>query len=276
MEKIRGFVLGAAMVLGAATGSAASAQTQGVSADKLDITGIKLGMTEAEVMRAVKAFDANAQLVNKRMAHYPYSDGVTGFQTPAFLNELEFRTGDSQFRIWFASPPAEPRVYAIHRYSRGNKTPPTRQQFATALTTKYGPAQTHYLPNTGTNVVQWTEQGKPVCAVSTNARIAVDGGNETLLPPRAVEVLEGMGRSQHPNLRRTMGTSVDVARCGTVLRYMWGGPANDTAFPISEFYVWLVDQGGMVTMERQSAQWVKQLEAEAVRKRQGQGVMPKL
>lgn len=269
-------MLGGALMLGVVSGVAAPAQTQGVSAEKLDITGIKLGMTEAEVMRAIKAFDANAQLVNKRMAHYPYTDGVTGFQTPAFLDELEFRAGDSRFRIWFASPPAEPRVYAIHRYSRGNKTPPTRQQFATALTAKYGPAQTHFLPNTGTNVTQWTEQGEPVCAVSTNTRIAVDGGNETLLPPRAVEVLEGMGRSQHPNLRRTMGTSVDVARCGTVLRYTWGGPASDPAFPISEFYVWLVDQGGMIAKHRQSARWVEQLEAEAVRKRQGQGVTPRL
>jgi len=276
MRRMRSILLGGALVWGAVSGMAASAQTQGVSADKLDITGIRLGMTEAEVTRAIKAFDPNAQLVNKRMAHYPYSDGVTGFQTPAFLDELEFRAGDSRLRIWFASPPAEPRVYAIHRYSRGNKTPPTRQQFVTALTTKYGPAQTHYLPNTGTTVVQWSEQGKPVCAVSTNARIAVDGGNETLLPPRAVEVLEGMGRSQHPNLRRTMGTSVDVARCGTVLRYTWGGPANDPAFPIPEFYVWLVDQGGMIAKDRQSARWVEQLRTEAVRKRQGQGVTPKL
>lgn len=276
MRRMRRIVLGGALVLGTVSGMAASAQTQGVSADKLDITGIKLGMTEPEVTRAIKAFDPDAQLVNKRMAHYPYSDGVTGFQTPAFLDELEFRAGDSRFRVWFASPPAEPRVYAIHRYSRGNKTPPTRQQFTDALTTKYGPAQIHYLPNTGTSVVQWTEQGKPVCAVSTNAGIAVDGGNETLLPPRAVEALEGMGRSQHPNLRRTMGASVDVARCGTVLRYTWGGPANDAAFPISEFYVWLVDQGGMIAKDRQSAQWVEQLRAAAVHRRQGQGVTPKL
>jgi len=255
---------------------ATSAQSQGFSADKLDITGIKLGMTEAEVMRAVKAFDANAQLVNKRMAHYPYSDGVNGFQTPAFLDELEFRTADSQFRVWFASPPAEPRVYAIHRYSRGNPTPPTRQQFVSALSAKYGAVQVQYVPNIATSVAEWNEQGKPVCTVSTNARITIDGTNQTLLPPRATEVLEGLARSRNPNLLRTMGTSVDVARCGTVMRYTWGGPANDAAFPISEFYVWLVDQGGMVAMERQSTQWLKQLEAEAVRKRQGQGVIPKL
>lgn len=249
---------------------------QSASADKLDITGIKLGMTEAEVTGAIKAFDARAQLVNKRMAHYPYSDGVNGFQTPAFVDVLEFNAGDSQFRVWFASPPAEPRAYAIHRYSRGNKTPPSRQQLMNALSARYGAVQTHYLANTGTTVAQWSEQGKPECAVSSNTRVVVDSSNETLLPPRAVEVLERMGRGQHANLKRTMGASVDVARCGIVLRYTWGGPANNDAFPIAEFHVWLVDQGGMVTKDRQTTQWVKQLETEVVRKRQGQGVTPRL
>ncbi len=257
-------------------GLVASAHAQTLAASKMDITGIRLGMSEAEVMGAIKAFDPKAQVTSRRMAHYPYSDGVTGFQTPAFLDELEFRAGDSRFRVWFASPPAEPRAYAIHRYSRGNPTPPSRQQFVAALTSKYGPTQEHYLPNTGTNLAQWSEPGKPECAVSTNARVVVDGSPDTLLPPRAAEVLEAMGRSQHPNLRRTMGASVDVARCGAVLRYAWGGPAKDPVFPIAEFYVWLVDQGGMVAKHRQSLEWVKQLETAAVRKRQGQGVTPKL
>lgn len=266
----------AAVALATLVGVAASAKAQAISAGKMDITGIRLGMTEAEVAGAIRAFDPKAQLKSRRLAHYPYSDGVNGFQTPAFLDELEFQAGDSRFRVWFASPPAEPRAYAIHRYARGNPTPPSRQQFVSALTAKYGPGQEHYLPNTGSNVAQWSEQGKPECAVSTNARVVVDSSPDTLMPPRAAEVLEAMGRSQHPNLRRTMGASVDVARCGAVLRYAWGGPANDPAFPVAEFYVWLVDQGGMVAKHRQSLQWVRQLEGEAVRKRQGQGVTPKL
>ncbi len=265
-----------ALAFAALVGSAAIASAQTVSADKTDIVGIKLGMTEAEVTTAIKAFDAGAKQVSRRMAHFAYSDGANGFQTPAFLDELEYRAGDSKFRVWFAAPPAEPRAYAIHRYSTGNKTPPTREQFLAALTSKYGPGQSHYLANTGSNVMQWSEQGKPECAVSTNARVVVDGSPDTLLPPRAVEVLEGLGRIQHPNLRKTMGASVDVARCGVVLRYVWGGPANNPTFPIPEFYVWLVDQGSMVSKNRQSLQWVKQLEADAVRKRQGQGATPKL
>ena len=63
--------------------------------------------------------------------------------------------------MWFASPPAEPHVYAIHRYSTGNKTPPTRQQFSAALTSKYGSGQSYYLANTGSNVMQWNEAGNP-------------------------------------------------------------------------------------------------------------------
>jgi hypothetical protein len=252
------------------------AVAQGASADKLDLVGIRLGMTEAEVAGAIKAFDPAAKQTSRRMAHYPYSDGVSGFQTPAFLDEIVYQAGDSKIRVWFASPPAEPRVYAIHRYSTGNKTPPTRQQFSAALTSKYGAGHSHYLANTGSNVMQWNEAGKPECAVSTNARVVVDASPDTLMPPRAVEVLEGLGKMQHPNLKRSMGSSIDVSRCGVVLRYVWGGPANDAAFPITEFYAWLVDQGGMVTKNRESLKWVEQQRAEAVRKRQKQGATPKL
>lgn len=266
------------LLLSAIFGASTSAHAQTISADNMDVAGISIGMTEGEVTRALKAFDPNAQVASRRMSHYSYSDGVRGLQTPDFLSELEFRAGGSRFRIWFASPPGEPRVYAIFRYAQGNPNPPTRSQFVAALTAKYGPAQFHYDPSRGTNIGQWSEQGKPDCAVSTNGsgKIAVDGGNETLLPPNAASVLEGLARQQNPNLRRAMGASLDVARCGRVLRYTWGGPANDAAFPISEFYVWLVDQGGMVAKERQSAQWVKQLESAAIQKRQGQGVTPKL
>lgn len=252
---------------------AASAHAQGVQFNNLDITGIKLGMTEAEVMRAVKAADPTARVMNRIVSYYPYSDGVKGFQTSEFLSELEFRTANqSTFRIWFASPPSEPRAFAIMRNAFDRNNPPSRQQFTAALTAKYGQTQFHYVPNTGSNVGQWSEPGKPECAVSSNARIAIDGSNETLLPSGAVgavDVLERMARSKNPNLLRNMGTSIDVARCGTVLRYTWGGPPNDPAFAISEFTAWLVDQGGMVKAQRKSDQWVKQLEAEAVGKRQG-------
>lgn len=266
------------LAVGALLSVSASAQAQNAPTDKMEVAGLRLGMTEAEATQAIRAFDAKAQLTNRRLSHYAYSDGVTGHQTPAFLSELEFRTADSRFRIWFASPPGESRVYAIHRYAQGVPTPPARAQFVSALAAKYGSPQLHYDPSRGTNIAQWNEPGKPDCAVSTQAagRIAVDGGNETLLPPNAAGVLEGLARQQHPNLRRTMGASIDVARCGRVLRYTWGGPANNSAFPIADFYVWLIDQGSMVANERRSTQWVKQLEAEAVRKRQGQGVTPKL
>ncbi|PZU09203.1 MAG: hypothetical protein DI605_10600 [Sphingomonas sp.] len=255
-----------------------AAVAQSPSPDRLEVAGLKLGMTEADVTRTIRAFDGKAQLVSRKIATYPYSDGVKGFETPSFLSELEFRTTDSRFRIWFASPPAQPRAFAIHRYLQGMKNPPARGQFVAALDTKYGPAKYYYDPSRGANIAQWSQPGKAECAVSTNGsgRIPVDGGNETLMPPRAVDVLEGMASKNNPNLRRTMGTTMDAARCGVVLRYLWGGPANDAASPISEFYVWLVDQGGMVANSRQSTQWVKQLEAQAVRARQGQGVTPKL
>ena len=255
---------------------AANAQT--IPIERMDVVGIRLGMTEAEVMRALKAFSPKMQSANRRLEQFTYSDGVNGFDTPAFLSELEVKTGDSHFRIWFAGPPAEPRTYAIMRYSRGNPNPPSHQQFAAALVAKHGPATQSRDPSRGANIAQWGEPGKPVCAVSSNgnSRIAVDGGNETLLPPRAGEVLEGMAQKKNPHLLRNLGAPADVARCGAVLRYLWGGSATDPSVAVPEFYVWLVDQGKMVANGRQSTQWVRKLEADAIARRQGKAVTPKL
>lgn len=90
----------------------------------------------------------------------------------------------------------------------------------------------------------------------------------TLIPPGAVKVLEQQARQDF--FREALGASRDASKCGTVLRYEWGSE------PIRSFEAWLVDQGGMVAANRRSIQWVEQLKAEAVRKRQGQGAAPKL
>ena len=73
-----------------------------------------------------------------------------------------------------------------------------------------------------------------------------------------------------PHLREALGTPADPARCGTVLRYQW------LSDPVSSFEAWLVDQGGMIAMERNSAKWVAGLQSEAALKRKGAGQSPRL
>ncbi len=251
----------------AALGGAAPALAQTAP---MDIAGIRIGMTEAEVVKALKAFDAGAQ-VKRNMASYPYFDGVNSLQTPEFLDSVGTSVAGSMFTVHFSGPPAEPRVLAVTRRS-SNDNPPTGEQFASALIAKHGPAGVRSLPRTGADIVQWNEAGKPTCTVLKHGsgQLVPDPGVGSLFPPTAVKVLEQQARQRHPGLALSMGASVDAARCGTVLRYQWSGE------PVRNFEAWLVDQGGMVAAARRSTQWVKGLEAEAVRKRQAQAGTPKL
>ncbi len=241
--------------------------------DRMDIAGVRIGMTEAEVVKAIQAFDAGATRTSRSVAYFPYFDGVNHLQTPEFLDNMGFRTADTTIGVWFTGLPAEPRVFAVVRRS-GPAQPPSGEQMLSALTAKHGPFNVRSVPRPGgAAIVQWDEAGKAQCTVAkerNGQRVPWSNAMGTLIPPNAVKVLEQNARQGVPHLREALGASPDVSKCGTVLRYEWGSE------PVRSFEAWLVDQGGMIAADRQSARWVEQLKAEAVRKRQGQGKAPKL
>lgn len=238
---------------------------------KMDIAGVRIGMTEAEVVKAIQAFDPGAKLSSRSMAYVPYFDGVNHLQTPEFLDQLGFRTANGGIGVYFTSPPSEPRVFAVSR-RESPPQPPSGEQMLAALTAKHGPFNVRSTPSpTGGVVVHWDEEGKAQCLVTKDRkgqRTPSLNAMGTLLPPNAVKVIEQQARQDV--FRDALGASRDASKCGTVLRYEWGSE------PIRSFEAWLVDQGGMVAANRKSVQWVEQLKAEAVRKRQGQGSTPKL
>lgn len=247
------------------------AQTVSTPAAKLDVAGVRIGMSEAEVVKAVQAFDAGAK-VKRTLASFSYYDGVNSLQSPEFLDHIGVMMNGSSMGVWFASPPAEPRVIAVMR--RGSVAqPPGSEQMIASLVARYGPfsARTPPVPG-GRTIAHWSEEGKPQCSVDKDRkgqRIPWSNAMGTLLQPGAVTVLEQYGRSRVPHLVDALGPTPDVARCGIVLRYEWNSE------PVQSFEAWLVDQGGMVASSRRSAGWVEQLKADAVRKLQGQGKAPK-
>lgn len=267
----KGTAFRCSVLVGAALACAtpALAQTGSTPAGKMDIAGVRIGMTEAEVVKAIKAFDAGAQ-VRRRMASYSYFDGVNSLDTPEFLSRLETTNVVTAF---FSGPPSEPRVYAVTRAGALDQ-PPTGEQFLSALVAKYGPVGAQSLPGSvGPRMVQWNEQGKPTCTVvkDQSGRLVPDSSNKgTLIPEIAAKLLEQHARQKFPGMVLSMGSSIDAARCGTVLRYEWLGE------PVRNFEARLIDQGALIATNRQSMEWVKQLEAEAVRKRQARGAAPKL
>lgn len=238
---------------------------------RMDIAGVRIGMTEAEVVKAIQAFDPSAKMTSRSVAYFPYFDGVDHRQTPEFLDQMGFRTEDAGIGVWFASPPSEPRVFAVVR--RGSPAqPPSGEQMLSALTAKHGPFNVRSVPRAGGGVVvHWDEEGKAQCTVAkerNGQRVPWSNAMGSLLPPNAVKVLEQYARQDV--FREALGASRDASKCGTVLRYEWGSE------PVRSFEAWLVDQGGMVAANRKSVQWVEQLKADAVLKQQSQGKAPKL
>ncbi|MBN9427094.1 MAG: hypothetical protein J0H09_11375 [Burkholderiales bacterium] len=266
-------VLGRTVFLAAALAwvTPASAQNATTPLARMSIAGVRIGMTEAEVVKAIQAFDASAKITKRSIASFPYFDGVNSLQTPEFLDHLGFRMVDEGVGVWFTSPPSEPRVFAVVRRG-GPAQPPSSDQMLSALTAKHGPFNVRSIPRPGGGAtVHWDEEGKAQCTVTkerSGQRVPSPNAMGTLVVPNAVRILEQYARQGV--LREALGASPDVSKCGTVLRYEWGSE------PVRSFEAWLVDQGGMIAASRKSAQWVEQLKAEAVRNRQGQGKAPKL
>lgn len=237
---------------------------------RMEMGGVRIGMTEAEVMKAIQAFDPSARLSSRSVAYFPYFDGVNDLRTPDFLDQLSFRMSDGTLGVWFASPPSEPRVFAVVRRASLSR-PPGSDQLLAGLQERYGPFSARSAPRGGGGaMVHWNEEGKAACASVRGKNGSLQPSPNAmgmLVPPGAVKVLERLARQDA--LRGALGPSRDPVRCGTVLRYEW---LNE---PVGHFEAWLVDQGGMVAADRQSAQWVEQLTAEARRKVSRQGTTPK-
>lgn len=259
--------------LGVVLSVSVPAHAEGIPASGMDIAGLRIGMTEADAMAALRAFDPGAKVTRRTVASFPYFDGASMLQAPEFLDQLEVSTNGGPFRVWFTGLPSESRVFAVNRRGAAER-PPGSEQFVSSLVSKYGPfdARSPARPG-GQTVVQWGEEGKPQCTVGKDRagqRVPAENSTGTLLPPQAAKTLEQQARQGYPHLREALGTAMDPARCGVVLRYEWLGD------PVASFEAWLVDQGGMIAMGRQSAQWVEQLKADAVRAREGQGTVPRL
>jgi hypothetical protein len=244
-----------------------------VAAEDWDIVGIKLGMTEAEVRQKLKEYapKANVQVFN---SGYSYSDGVNSFQTPPFMNALQAKPGDvskgaeNGVKVWMSGPVGEARVIAIARkFQDFSTTAPGKAQLAQSLEQKYGkPAGLA----AGDGEPIWEQAGKPTCMRANNGnglRLHVGPFGsmaQNLSDTQNIESQLEKMRSKSP------GMPADLSTCGAIVFYNYLGD------PVATFHAGIIDVGAMVATERARNKWVDELEAEAVRKRQGQSQTPRL
>lgn len=244
----------------------ALAQGASTPTEKMDIAGVRIGMTEAEARSALTAFDASMRII-RTTSRYNYSAGEgrpDTLSTPEFLDRLEVqpaRGGFELFIVHFATPPSEPRVIAIERPNMPHTAnPPTQQQFRDSLLQKYGRPSF-----TGEGEIVWEEAGKPRCAFTQNGNRPYLGGD--LTRDRLFPAL----RQELQNHTRRLTLPRDPADCGQVLSYIHG-----TYGPVTIARAALIDFGAVWTTEMRSSQWVNGLKAEATRKANAQAQAPKL
>jgi len=238
-----------------------------------DIAGLKLGMTEAQVRDAFLAYNPKGKIFAKTLTA-SYSDKVNTHRTPPFLTRMELRVTDKAtlipLYVWFSGTGAsgEPRAIAIMREEHNLPNPPGAAQFMQSLVAKYGQptaadsARTPY----------WEEPGKPSCIWVThgiNNPFALNlayknefAGDVDTLERRQ----QGTGGGGTP-----VRLPADLEKCGAHLYYY-----GTTIDPVNSFTGVMIDVGAVVAAERARANWVGQLEAEALRKRAGQGQVPVL
>jgi hypothetical protein len=244
---------------------------QGQSPFQAEIAGIRLGMTEAEVRAALKAFDPGLKITPVRGV-FNYSDGVNPIlKTPEFLDRLEGSTGNqgASIEVYFSGPVGEVRVIGVSRRAMVSN-PPTRAQFNQSLMTKYGrPAG---FSNGSQNQPVWESDEKSSCvrvrdhkgqtginlgAGNLGKMLMTNANTEQFLTSRRANAAKGL-------------MPAEPTQCGAFLSYFY------TTDPVSSFDANLYDLGAMVATERSRKTWVKQLQEEAVKKRQGLGKTPSL
>jgi hypothetical protein len=248
----------------------------GLAAPDWDIVGIRLGMTEAEVMQALEAFEPNAQITVSN-AVFSYYDGVAYFETPDFLNNIRARVGGPSLgngvTVWFSGPIGEARVIAVaRRHFDGSASAPTLTQFEQSLQAKYRTPGALY---EGPGSPVWEEEGKPSCI-----RIA-EQGNQTRPYLGSLFMSTAQTSNDPDNIENTIDgmrargaqglLPADLATCGAFVFYRY-----HVGDPVVSFTAGMFDVGAMIATERSRFAWVESLEAEAVQRRQGQGQAPRL
>ena len=237
-----------------------------VHAQQFDIVGLKLGMTEREVIAAIKAHDP-ALKIESAQGRYSYSDGVQQFQTAPFLSHISTRqaAGTSTVGgliILFTPPPKGGRVWAIERKEPITSNPPTAKQYAAALKRKYG-APT--VASSDESQLAWDfPVGKPNCVPRDPGRPAFP----VLHPTKEADVAFTLRMWQQKKL-----APADLSTCASRLHYLLSTTNGQV---ISSFQAIMYDVGIYSSANDAANREVNRLENQVRKAREGKGQAPKL
>ena len=258
---------------GVAAPTALSITDPSIARELMEVAGIRLGMTEAEAMAALNAFEP-AATITRYTSFFNYGDGASAFQTDDFIDYVSAQSGTgNRINVYFSGPLGEPRVIKVGR-SVSVVNGPTRTEFLNTLISRYGAPS-------GFDGGEVAELGNPVWEESGRARCQREfNEGEPVINVGRVGDFD-MGRIQYfveEGLTRRIGIHTagllpdEFTDCGGFLRYQVGSNGD----LVVSFRAVLVDVAGFVNVERERSAWVASLTEEAVRRRQAQSQTPRL
>jgi len=239
--------------------------------EKFDIVGLKLGMTDAQVKKALVDYGIPASDIKETRQFYGYSDGIkSDYRTQEFLSGIGASKSlqadhNESFRILFSPPPEGGRVVAIARNIKNQTNPPTIEQYGKDLQEKYGPTISHRL----TNINQWMfGQGSMNCLDSSQS-------GEFGLPLNTGGILEKVFHAEGSRIltdRFRNGRVKDLNECANMLQYelpRYVSLATSVTATMIDVQSWVKAQLAANAM-------VESLRQEAIKKREGRGTKPVL
>jgi hypothetical protein len=249
-------------------GLVAASSHAGTASDRFEIAGLRTGMTETEVVAALKAHDAGLQL-QRTLGHFTYRDGVTTHRSPDYLSMIFAAPRDTvahpeRIRVMFGAPPGDARVVSVSR-ELGLRQPPTAAQIEQQLVQKYGPPLYRRAAGSGATFdlgMVWEEEARPNCWRMVPQDLNVPAVSGPSQGPIAEYILNGQRRGKLPR--------VDVAQCGRGLH------AQVVGDPVRTIIVRMSDLGAWAASDLAASRWVEGLRQEAERARLAGGRVPKL
>lgn len=246
---------------------------------KVDIVGLRLGMTIEEVRNAIKAYNPALQIQPPVRKVLQYQVGNETRKTEPFVSYLFAVSGKKQkdeIYAYFSFPPSEPRVVALTRMHNQFDPPILRNHYVKALTEKYGkPDATekdkHGDESRRMHWYQWhVGNGKAQCAPHIGGGRDVEGkfGSLSIGQVEKREVLRRITTT--PGKNQPIDPPVDPATCAALLTYQLN---YDPLFSATGT---LIDVHGAARSEQALSDWINELVRKGEAEIRGSTSKPKL
>lgn len=247
--------------------------------EKVDIVGLRLGMTLDEATEAIRKYNPELKIQPPVRKVLQYRVANETRKTEPFVSYLFAVSGKKQkddIYVYFSLPPGEPRAIAISRMHNNFDPPILRDTYYKALTGKYGtPAATETdKQGAESRRMYWFQwhigDGKTQCVRHVPGGRNVEGKFGTLASG-TVERGEVLPRIMNASTGKMYDPAAkDPSDCAVLLTYQLNYD------PLFAAIGTLIDVAGAAKSEQEMSKWIDELARKGEAEIRGSKAAPKL